>query len=238
MLFRSAGLGDSLVGLLFSAASDSVGNISVLIGSILPIPFADYNENVPNPSANIYIDLAPDKSDYGVDQNVTPGIQAIELMINVSKTDQGGKYVTDGNRTAAVGLNSFHDRDYDYSGSMILTINPLSLLNNASGSDKGIVGFTEADSLVEIINNNNKIGENTRIDITDPATREGQITFNTGATQSITLNGKGLSEVLPLTANVKFANGLNSSGDGNGVNNTGGTTIVWDASSVDLTAAV
>lgn len=237
VLYDTAGLGDSLVGLLFSAASDSVGNISVLIGSILPIPFADYNENVPNPSANIYIDLAPDKSDYGVDQNVTPGIQAIELMINVSKTDQGGKYVTDGNRTAAVGLNSFHDRDYDYSGSMILTINPLSLLNNASGSDKGIVGFTEADSLVEIINNNNKIGENTRIDITDPATREGQITFNTGATQSITLNGKGLSEVLPLTANVKFANGLNSSGDGNGVNNTGGTTIVWDASSVDLTAA-
>lgn len=220
---------ESLVGAAMTLAGDSVGNIGILIGSLLPIPFASYDANVPNPSANIYIDFAPNASDYGVSGNVSPGIQAIELMINVAKTEQGGKYVTN-NINNANGANNLNS----YAETMVLTINPRSLLGqDASGG--GMLGFTEGDT-AEIINNNNKIGENTRIDITDPATREGQITFNTGATQSITLNGKGLSEVLPLTANVTFANGMNSEG-GSGNNYTGGTTIVWDASSVDLTAA-
>lgn len=220
---------ESLVGAAMTIAGDSVGNIGILIGSLLPIPFASYDANVPNPSANIYIDFAPDASDYGVSGNVSPGIQAIELMINVAKTEQGGKYVTN-NINNANGANNLNS----YAETMVLTINPRSLLGqDTSGS--GILGFTEGDT-AEIINNNNKIGDNTRIDITDPATREGQITFNTGATQSITLNGKGLSEVLPLTANVTFANGMNSVG-GSGYDYTGGTTIVWDASSVDLTAA-
>lgn len=220
---------ESLVGAAMTLAGDSVGNIGILIGSLLPIPFASYDANVPNPSANIYIDFAPNASDYGVSGNVSPGIQAIELMINVAKTEQGGKYVTN-NINNANGANNLNS----YAETMVLTINPRSLLGqDTSGS--GILGFTEGDT-AEIINNNNKIGENTRIDITDPATREGQITFNTGATQSITLNGKGLSEVLPLTANVTFANGMNSEG-GSGNDYTGGTTIVWDASSVDLTAA-
>lgn len=220
---------ESLVGAAMTLAGDSVGNIGILIGSLLPIPFASYDANVPNPSANIYIDFAPDASDYGVSGNVSPGIQAIELMINVAKTEQGGKYVTN-NINNANGANNLNS----YAETMVLTINPRSLLGqDTSGS--GILGFTEGDT-AEIINNNNKIGDNTRIDITDPATREGQITFNTGATQSITLNGKGLSEVLPLTANVTFANGMNSVG-GSGYDYTGGTTIVWDASSVDLTAA-
>ena len=220
---------EGLVGPVMAIAGDSVGNIGVLIGSLLPIPFASYDANVPNPSANIYIDFAPDASDYGVSGNVSPGIQAIELMINVAKTEQGGKYVTN-NINNANGANNLNS----YSETMVLTINPRSLLGqDTSGS--GILGFTEGDT-AEIINNNNKIGENTRIDITDPAIREGQITFNTGATQSITLNGKGLSEVLPLTANVTFANKMNSVG-GSGNDYTGGTTIVWDASSVDLTAA-
>lgn len=220
---------ESLVGAAMTLAGDSVGNIGILIGSLLPIPFASYDANVPNPSANIYIDFAPNASDYGVSGNVSPGIQAIELMINVAKTEQGGKYVTN-NINNANGANNLNS----YAETMVLTINPRSLLGqDTSGS--GILGFTEGDT-AEIINNNNKIGENTRIDITDPATREGQITFNTGATQSITLNGKGLSEVLPLTANVTFANKMNSVG-GSGNDYTGGTTIVWDASSVDLTAA-
>lgn len=219
---------ESLVGAAMTLAGDSVGNIGILIGSLLPIPFASYDANVPNPSANIYIDFAPNASDYGVSGNVSPGIQAIELMINVAKTEQGGKYVTN-NINNANGANNLNS----YAETMVLTINPRSLLGqDTSGS--GILGFTEGDT-AEIINNN-KIGDNTRIDITDPATREGQITFNTGATQSITLNGKGLSEVLPLTANVTFANGMNSVG-GSGYDYTGGTTIVWDASSVDLTAA-
>ena len=220
---------ESLVGAAMTLAGDSVGNIGILIGSLLPIPFASYDANVPNPSANIYIDFAPNASDYGVSGNVSPGIQAIELMINVAKTEQGGKYVTN-NINNANGANNLNS----YAETMVLTINPRSLLGqDTSGS--GILGFTEGDT-AEIINNNNKIGDNTRIDITDPATREGQITFNTGATQSITFNGKGLSEVLPLTANVTFANGMNSVG-GSGYDYTGGTTIVWDASSVDLTAA-
>lgn len=220
---------EGLVGPVMAIAGDSVGNIGILIGSLLPIPFASYDANVPNPSANIFIDFAPDASDYGVSGNVSPGIQAIELMINVAKTEQGGKYVTN-NINNANGANNLNS----YAETMVLTINPRSLLGqDTSGS--GILGFTEGDT-AEIINNNNKIGENTRIDITDPATREGQITFNTGATQSITLNGKGLSEVLPLTANVTFVNGMNSVG-GSGYDYTGGTTIVWDASSVDLTAA-
>lgn len=238
----------NLVNAAFIVAADSVGNIGVLIGSLLPIPFASYAPGVPNPTANIYIDLAPNASDYGVSGNVSPGIQAIELMINVAKTEQGGKWVTDGYRNATQeGIHDFNDHNGQnnsngykpdgtnkYYGSMVLTINPRSLLGqDTSGS--GILGFTEGDT-AEIINNNNKIGDNTRIDITDPATREGQITFNTGATQSITLNGKGLSEVLPLTANVTFANKMNSVG-GSGYDYTGGTTIVWDASSVDLTAA-
>lgn len=238
---------EGLLGTAMISVGDSVGNISVLLGSLLPLPFASYAPNVPNPSANIYIDLAPNASDYGISGNVSPGIQAIELMINVEKTDQGGKYVTDGYRDNASGLNSFNDINFykpdgtnNYYGSMVLTINPRSLLKDSDGnsldpSGSGILGFTEGDT-AEILNNNNKIGDNTRIDITDPATREGQITFNTGATQSITLNGKGLSEVLPLNAKVTFANGMNSVG-GSGHDYTGGTTIVWDASSVDLTAA-
>lgn len=241
VFYEVLGLSDFVVALAGPILGDVLANLSAIIGSLLPIPFASYDPSVPNPSVNIYIDLAPDKSDYGVDSgSIAPGIQAIELMINVKKTDQGGKWVTDGlNRSKKEGLDDFKyvqnkDITKRYNGAFVLTINPRSLLGqDASGG--GMLGFTEGDT-AEIINNNNKIGENTRIDITDPATREGQITFNTGATQSITLNGKGLSEVLPLTANVTFANGMNSEG-GSGNDYTGGTTIVWDASSVDLTAA-
>lgn len=241
VFYEVLGLSDFVVALAGPILGDVLANLSAIIGSLLPIPFASYDPSVPNPSVNIYIDLAPDKSDYGVDSgSIAPGIQAIELMINVKKTDQGGKWVTDGlNRSKKEGLDDFkyvqnEDITKRYNGAFVLTINPRSLLGqDTSGS--GILGFTEGDT-AEIINNNNKIGENTRIDITDPATREGQITFNSGATQSITLNGKGLSEVLPLTANVTFANKMNSVG-GSGNDYTGGTTIVWDASSVDLTAA-
>lgn len=241
VFYEVLGLSDFVIALAGPILGDVLANLSAIIGSLLPIPFASYDPSVPNPSVNIYIDLAPDKSDYGVDSgSIAPGIQAIELMINVKKTDQGGKWVTDGlNRSKKEGLDDFkyvqnEDITKRYNGAFVLTINPRSLLGqDTSGS--GILGFTEGDT-AEIINNNNKIGENTRIDITDPATREGQITFNSGATQSITLNGKGLSEVLPLTANVTFANKMNSVG-GSGNDYTGGTTIVWDASSVDLTAA-
>ena len=52
-------------------AGDSIGNIGLLIGSLLPLPFASYDANVPNPSANIYIDLSPNASDYGVTTTVT-----------------------------------------------------------------------------------------------------------------------------------------------------------------------
>ena len=213
------GVDDSLVGAATGAAGDSVGNLGIIIGSLLPLAFASYDPSVPNPSLNIYIDLSPNASDYGVSTTVTPGIQALELMVNVSKTAAGGKNVTNGT-SSANGLNSFRD-------SMILTINPLSLLGNTDGNNKGLLGFVEADTAT-LVNNNGIVGDKTEIVISDPATRKGQITFDNGSTQEITLNGTSLAEVLPLTANVTFPNSQTSAN---------GTTVVWDAASVDLTAA-
>lgn len=213
------GVDDSLVGAATGAAGDSVGNLGIIIGSLLPLAFASYDPSVPNPSLNIYIDLSPNASDYRVSTTVTPGIQALELMVNVSKTAAGGKNVTNGT-SSANGLNSFRD-------SMILTINPLSLLGNTDGNNKGLLGFVEADTAT-LVNNNGIVGDKTEIVISDPATRKGQITFDNGSTQEITLNGTSLAEVLPLTANVTFPNSQTSAN---------GTTVVWDAASVDLTAA-
>lgn len=214
------GVDDSLVGTATGAAGDSVGNLGIIIGSLLPLAFASYDPRVPNPSLNIYIDLSPNASDYGVTTTVTPGIQALELMVNVSKTAAGGKNVTNGISSSADGLDSFRD-------SMILTINPLSLLGNTDGNNKGLLGFVEADTAT-LVNNNGIVGDKTEIVISDPATRKGQITFDNGSTQEITLNGTSLAEVLPLTANVTFPNSQTSAN---------GTTVVWDAASVDLTAA-
>lgn len=64
-----------------SIGSNAIGDVTLLLAGILP-PFASYDESVPNPSLNIYIDLAPESSFYGIDRDIVPGIQAIELMVN------------------------------------------------------------------------------------------------------------------------------------------------------------
>jgi len=59
----------------------NIQDLSRIIAGILPLPFAVGDIN---PSANIYIDLNPSPSEYGLNasSDMSPGIRAIELMVN------------------------------------------------------------------------------------------------------------------------------------------------------------
>ena len=220
----SLGITDSTI--TFVGAQDTIGNISALIGSIFPLPFADYNDNAPNPSANIYIDLYPQASVYGLSaRTVTPGIQAIELMVNGEKSGAGTNmsfYNGNGGRTNSQGSSS---------ETLVLTINPWNLTaSDTSHSGDGVLEFVEANTATILGGSG---GIPSEVVITDIGSKTG-----TANGQSITLNGEFLANqtFFPRKANVSFANGQNSVG-GSGNDALSGTTIVWDASSVDLTAA-
>ena len=64
---------------LMSIVASSLGNITCLLATALP-PFADIeDDSVPNPSLNLYIDLAPQTTFYGFKdgREIVPGIQSI-----------------------------------------------------------------------------------------------------------------------------------------------------------------
>ena len=98
-----------------SIGANAIGDVTLLLAGILP-PFASYDESVPNPSLNVYIDLARESHDlYGIDREIAPGIQAIELMVNaetstvettningVDTPSRGGKWLMQGSNVGQI----------------------------------------------------------------------------------------------------------------------------------------
>ncbi|MCQ2603034.1 MAG: hypothetical protein MJ193_03790, partial [Clostridia bacterium] len=241
---------------------EAIPNISRLIASILPLPFA--SEAACNPSANIYIDLNPKNSDYNLVNNQTmhKGIQAIELFINCKKGGAGttmdfykygGSSYKAGNLYKSTGGTGFtgtvwtpandstlkkqgslsapHTDAFDY---LALRITPLGNAPDYASVQDALLGFAEAESYSAF---EGQVGAPTSITITDPGTRAGST--NTG--KSIILNETYLENpaYFPQKVNVNWLNGMDSTGntDPESLDHLGGTYIVWDASSVNMTAA-
>lgn len=207
-------------------AWSALGNLSCLIASILPLPFASYDDKAPNPSANIYIDLSPEASTYGLSSRVVlPGVQAIELMINCEKDGYGSGmsyYSASAGRTSDIASAT---------EAMVLSINPRNLVESSTTySGTGALGFLEAIS-ASIDSGQSPVP--TEVVITDPAKRTGNIVTSNGTYSNVTINGTtlGNSTYFPQQATANYANGQNSSAGG-----LGGTGIIWDAASVDYVA--
>ena len=207
-------------------AWSALGNLSCLIASILPLPFASYDVKAPNPSANIYIDLSPEASTYGLSSRVVlPGVQAIELMINCEKDGYGSGmsyYSASAGRTSDIASAT---------EAMVLSINPRNLVESSTTySGTGALGFLEAIS-ASIDSGQSPVP--TEVVITDPAKRTGNIVTSNGTYSNVTINGTtlGNSTYFPQQATANYANGQNSSAGG-----LGGTGIIWDAASVDYVA--
>ena len=106
-----------------------------------------------------------------------------------------------------------------------------------------MIGFDDAAdaSIFELWNNGNvRIGVDppTEIEITDPATREGVARYEDKSEKTFYLRDSYFfdEKLFPQKADVRFGNGNythNEMTDGS----ASGTYIVWDASTVDLTAA-
>ncbi|MBR2955587.1 MAG: Ig-like domain-containing protein [Clostridia bacterium] len=265
VVVKLAGL--DLGGLANSILPGVYGNFSMLIASIFPLPFA--HEGAPDPTANIYLDINPDKTDYGFaadnPNQMYSGIQAIELYINSTKVEAGTKVNTYRNPLIAendnnfgktyggssnyeankVTINSFEDvlnagahgganEGWDY---LSLRIGPY--YNATAGSPNSpMLGFLEAEK-VEYIDLLGQTEAPERIVVTDIATREG-----TADGKPIILNETYLEDpaFFPQRAKVTW---LAEGGRYDSVGSTeagnkdylGGTTIIWDASTVDLKAA-
>ena len=211
----------------FGQAWSALGNLACLIASILPLPFASYDDNAPNPSANIYIDLSPEASTYGLsDRVVLPGLQAIELMINCEKNGYGSNmsyYSATSGRTSNIA---------NATEAMVLSINPRNLVeSNTNYSGTGALGFLEAIS-ASIDGGQSPVP--TEVVITDPATRTGNIVTSNETFSNVVINGStlGNAKYFPQNATANYVNGQNSS-----AGNLGGTGIIWDAASVDYVAA-
>ena len=158
-----------------------VGNISVLLAALLPA-FASYDEDAPNPSLNIYLDLAPEASKYGlVSREIVPGIQSIELMVNATTytapynySGDTGKYLKGINSVGGVEYGTVYydpgssDPDgtnwgrpsedgvngvYALDDAYVLAIQPRNLTESSNTySSSGLLEFLEADSLVGTLN--------------------------------------------------------------------------------------
>ena len=197
----------------------SLGNITTLVATALP-PFADMgDDSMPNPSINIYIDLAPEKSMYGIDREIVPGIQAIELMVNAEKYG-GGRNLRQGDVTGEIftdGSSSGGNFDNAY----VLAINPLNLIQSGS-ENKGLVSFLEADHL----NSMSADVSNAYINVSDIGTKAAQLYGVGDGPISGNLNADFLTSNLPTSANVQLVS----------PNNPHDVTVIWDASAIDLSA--
>ena len=223
-------------------------NLGWLLGDLMPT-FADMtNPNTPNPSINIYIDLNPVASDYGVDKVLAAGIQSIELMINCekngnSKNLKGVSGTGNAGIATANGISGLYD-------AYVLSINPRNLTNGATKTDlegQGLINLAEAVPQSEITTTAQSIL------VSDPGTREATLKSNADGTGdnkgSGYLNSTLLSAAngFPQKASVKIVSdhGIYSVrvGAANLADETTTTNviqqvdIVWDASSVDLVAA-
>lgn len=202
---------------LLGAARPIIGNITVLLGTILPT-FASYDEGIPNPSLNIYIDLAPESSTYGIDREIAPGIQAIELMVNAEKYG-GGKNLRQS--TNVEGTIEYGGTGDSFKEAYVLAINPLNLIQSGS-ENKGLVSFLEADHL----NSMSADVSNAYINVSDIGTKEAQLYGVGNEPISGNLNADFLTSNLPTSANVQIVS----------TNQPHDVTVIWDASAVDLSA--
>ena len=235
-------------GTIQNLASEVIEGLNFLIGGILPIPFASGEID---PSVNIYVDLNPTASEYGCtgDQVVKPGIQAIEIMVNAEKNGTGTamKYnkaqttnKSDMNRMAnGGGTTNELSNAWDF---FMLRITPYSIVDtSAQKFNTGMLYFDDAESAEKVTN---EVAAPTEIVIDDPATRSGNAVKSDGSSVPVTLRDSAFLDatVFPQYANVKFPvylggkqmQSYDSSGD---YKDAVGTQIVWDAATVDLTAA-
>ncbi len=249
---------DSMInGLIgFSSVMGGIGNITLLLANILPT-FASYDAGVPNPSLNVYIDLAPESKNYGISREIAPGIQAIELMVNAETSTisgkTGGKWLMQNNNAGQIWFDSTksdpENRNWNsvITDGYVLSINPVNLVETGNVGE-GLASFLEADSLVGTLNTNsgqpllNGEGKsNLSIVVDNPATKSATMyagrTYNSNGTVSNsgtavgtaneTLNGQFIIDRLPLKATVQV---LDPSCQHS-------VDIVWDAGAVDLTAS-
>ena len=248
---------------LFSFGDTLFSKLGWLLGDLMPT-FADMTDNTPNPSINIYIDLNPVASDYGVDKVLAAGIQSIELMINCEKDTRttaaskgtGLKGINSSGEVAyATGVTGLYD-------AYVLSINPRNLTNGADKTDlegQGLINLAEAVPQSEITTTAQSIL------VSDPGTREAVLKYNADGTGEAVLkpNEDGTGTVVasgnlnstlfseangfPQKASVKIVSDHGTYsvrvGAANLANETTTTNviqqvdIVWDASSVDLVAA-
>lgn len=235
--------------LSYSDVEFVLGDVTTMIASLLP-PFAIYDDDAPNPSLNVYIDLAPEESNYGFTgenaREIAPGIQAVELMVNVRK-DGGYRTLTgvgwDGNSYTG-DIYYSEDSAGDATGTgfhnaYVLALNPRNLVaTDNSYSGDGLLQFTEADHLDGNLTTTGGVDvENVFIEVDDIGSKSATMysgTYtesgwnNTSQIATGTLNAGFLTSNLPVEANVFLV----------AQDNTHSHTvpIAWDASAVDLSA--
>lgn len=216
----------------------NLGNLSIVLANVLP-PFADMSDaNVPNPSLNVYIDLAPESSFYGIDREVVPGIQAVELMVNCIKYGDGKTIAqtytesdgTVGIREGTIEMGGSGDNMVD---AYVMAINPSNLITTGS-ENKGLVSFLEADHLNSLsFSSGTQLTPdqltqlrdgNTSITVSDIGSKAAQLHGISSAEG--TLNADFLTSNLPTSANVQLVSPATDHD----------VTIVWDASAIDLSA--
>ena len=232
---------------LMSIVASSLGNITCLLATALP-PFADMeDDSVPNPSLNLYIDLAPQTTFYGFKdgREIVPGIQSIELMVNAEKYGYG-KNLQQGSVTGEICEGGSSTGNFD--NAYVLSINPLNLVtadvdNNNDGtpdsvseySGQGLLSFLEADRLSSgsILTTTSGVPVNDlHIVVTDVASKEATM-YRTTTGEAVgsdgTLNAKFLTDRLPTTTRVEVVDPAVSNHD---------VTVVWDAGAIDYTPAI
>ena len=214
---------------LMSIVASSLGNITCLLATALP-PFADMeDDSVPNPSLNLYIDLAPESTFYGVKREIVPGIQSIELMVNAEKYGYG-KNLKQGSVTGEIEQGGSSDGNFD--NAYVLSINPLNLIKDGSEGE-GLISFLEADRLSSgsILTTNSGVSvDDLAIEVTDVGSKQAKMyQVSSGATVGDvgTLNAKFLTDKLPITTRVEVVDPAVSNHD---------VTVVWDAGAIDYTA--
>ena len=241
-----------------TAVANALGNLTLLIGTILP-PFANYDSS-PNPSLNLYIDLAPESSKYGLKQEIAPGIQAIELMVNGASVGDAtnGKLMTgiiDSKGELGTGSVYYDGSEGTLRDVYILSINPKNLTNGSgdlTNNGEGVATFLEADSLVGTLNTtsgqpsgqpllNGEGKSNLSIVVDNPATKSATMyagrTYNSNGTVS---NSGTIVGNANETLNGQFIVDrlpLQATVQLLDPSCQHSVDIVWDAGAVDLTAA-
>ena len=209
----------------FAGLNQAIADIIMVIANILP-PFAE--EDAPNPSLNLYIDLRPESSFYGTSKEVAPGIQSIELMVNAEKYGVGEYITQNGSSGYLIGDGNTHD---SFSQAYVLAINPTNLVETDTRySGQGLASFLEADYLTNgaIATNSGVSVDDVYIEVRDIGTKQATM-YSTDGTQigsRGTLNAEFLTDRLPTTTTVRLVD-LNIDHD---------VTVVWDAGAIDYTA--